>query len=117
VHYHWVLDLEIIFFQVIRPIGHNFFLNEFNSSCIDEIHGIFIDAVGDAVNDPGYTGIDQNFGAINTGEVGDITSGAARGYSMQGGLDDRICFCVDGANAVPINDQMPDFVTMLLTRR
>ena len=96
----------------LRPIGQNFFLNKFNVSGGDEIHAILIYAVGNTVHNAGNAGVDQNLGAINAREVGDVTSGAASGNTVQGGLDDGICLGVDSTNAVPIYEQVTGFIAM-----
>ena len=77
-----------------------------------EIQGIFIQAIGNRVDKPGDAGIDQGLGAVQAGEVGHITCAAAGGNAMQGGLDNGIGLGVDGAHTMPIDQQVPDLITV-----
>ena len=60
-------------------------------------------------------GIDQRFGAVDAREVRHIAGAPFCGYAVQGSLDDGICFRVDGTDAVPIDQQMTNFIAVRLT--
>src|SRR4030042_6009665 len=77
-----------------------------------ELERVLVDAVFLVIDDTYHTCIDQHLGALDTGEMGDIASGAFGAHPMQGSLDDGIGFRMDGAHAGSIHDQMAGFITM-----
>ena len=53
-----------------------------------------------------------NFGAAQAGEMGDVTNGALGGDAVQGSLDDGVGLGVRGADAVPIDHQVPGIIAV-----
>lgn len=81
-----------------------------------EIYGVFVGAVGGAVNDLDNARVDEGFGAVDAGQMGDVAGGAFGGDTVQCGLDDRVGFGMNGAHAMPIYHEVSDFVTVILPR-
>ncbi len=91
-----------------------FFLFHFDIRGLEEVHCVFICAIGSAENNARNARIDEDFGAVDAGQVGDVAGGAFGGNAMQRGLDDGVGFCMNGADAMPINHEVADLVAMLL---
>jgi len=68
-----------------------------------EFQCVFIHTIGNMINQAGDAGVDQGFGAVEAGEMGDITGAAVGGDPMQGCLDDGVGLSMDGANTMAVN--------------
>lgn len=75
----------------------------FNLSSLEEVHSIFVKAVGGAVHDAGNAGVDQDLGAIDARQVSDVAGCAFCRYAVQSRLNDGVRFRVDRADAVTID--------------
>ena len=94
-----------------------FFLSDFDIRCTQEIDGVFVGTIGNAIYDPGNAGVDQCLRALEAGQVSDITGRTFCRDSMQRRLDNGIRLGMDGADAMPIHKQVPGLVTVGLSRR
>jgi len=90
-------------------------LANFDIGRLQEVHGILIHAIGHTVDQSDDSGIDQHLGAVDTGQMRDVTGGALRRDTMQGSLDDGICLGMDGADTVSFHHQMACLVAVRLT--
>ena len=61
---------------------------------------VVIDAIGNIIDQAGNPGVDEGFSASNARKVGDVTSGAAGGYSVQCCLNDSVGLRMDCAHAM-----------------
>jgi len=84
--------------------------------CAQELQRVLIDAVGNVVHQTGDTGVDQHLGAVDAWEVSDITGASASRDAVQRSLDDRVGLRVDGSHTMPVDQQVPYFITVRLTR-
>jgi hypothetical protein len=89
-----------------------FYPADFNVSCLKKIEGGPIHTVIIRVNQAGNTCVNQRFGAVYAGEVGDVTTGPFGGYPVQCRLDNCVGFCMNGPNTVAFHNQMAKFIAM-----
>jgi len=94
--------------------GFEFLLHDFDVCAFEEVHGVFVGAVGGAVDDLDDAGVDERFGAVDAGQVCDVAGGAFCGDAVQRSLDDGVGFGVNGADAMTVNHEVPDLVAMSL---
>lgn len=69
------------------------------------------------IDQAGDSGVDQNLGAVDAREVGDIAGTATRGDAVQRGLDDGIGLGMNSTHAMPFHQQMPNLIAMGLAGR
>lgn len=86
----------------------------FNLSSLEEVHSIFVQTVGGAVHDAGNAGVDQDLGAIDARQVSDVAGCAFCRYAVQSRLNDGVRFRVDRADAVTIDHEVTDLITVIL---
>lgn len=82
-----------------------------------EIHGVFVVPIRDAVNDACNPRIDQCFGAIDAWRVGHVAGGSIRGDAVQRSLNDGVCLGVDRARTVTVHHEVADFIANVLPSR
>ncbi len=94
--------------------GLEFLLHDLDVRAFEKVHGVFVGAVGGAVDDLDDARVDECFGAVDAGQVGDVAGGAFGGDAVQRGLDDGVGFGVDGADAMTFDHEVADLVAMIL---
>lgn len=94
--------MECFFSRVV--VGIVLQLTHFDVGSAQELKCVFIQAVGDVVDQPGDAGIDQSLGAVEAWKVSHITGAAAGGDAVQRCLDNGVGLCMDGAHAMSINE-------------
>ncbi len=95
--------------------GLEFLLHDFDVRAFEEVHGVFVGTVGGAVDDLDDARVDERFGAVDAGQVGDVAGGAFGGDAMQRGLDDGVGFGVNGADAMTFDHEVADLVAVTLS--
>ena len=85
---------------------------DFNFRPVEEFQRVFVHPVGNVIDQASDPRVDQHLGAVDAWEVCDVAGAALGGDAVQGGLDDSVGLGMDGADAVAVNQQVPDLVAV-----
>ena len=77
----------------------------------EELAAVFIKIIP-GIHDTFDPGVDQHFGAGEAGLMRYIGGRAFAAYAVERRLDNGILFCVERADTMPVNHEMPDFIAM-----
>ena len=97
--------------------GEKFLLDHFDIGCLQKTYGIFVAAIGLAIDDARDTGVDERLRAINTWQMCHVAGGAFGGDTVQCSLNDGIRLSVNRADTMSIHHEVTNFIAVFLPGR